>query len=466
MSLYWIGEKGPPEEVNAKWVGSVDDIPDNSLVFVEPDRYSSLKSPLRGHVYIVSDREITGSIPETVMGVIPRDVRVIGALERLHEEIIDSYNMGDRLIESLEEKELAIQEKKSIMQRDARRFSAIIKNATDIIFVLGSSGRIMFCNDMLKRCLSDKEDRLIGRKFLSFVVEEDRDKMGDMITRAFEEKVPSKAVIRLNLLNGRVGVFSMMSTPLIERGHAYAQSIIGRDITEIRAMQKRLAMQAEDLQCMIQGLAHELRNPIMVIGAYIKRLEKMKSFNEVHSMEASVSRIENMIRRIEMYEEIANMDLSFSWENVMELVRDTIPQGHTNVTFGIMGDVSVRAYTDAQHIRLALKRILENSVEAHSEKIDINVGRTAGYALVEINDNGNGIEVNHDRIFTPFFSTDPLKIGLGLTEARMAMVKIGGGVSVKPKSGPGAIFMLKIPIDRRLSERVDHLTSSASEASL
>ncbi|RLA97732.1 MAG: hypothetical protein DRG37_07640, partial [Deltaproteobacteria bacterium] len=73
---------------------------------------------------------------------------------------------------------------------------------------------------------------------------------------------------------------------------------------------------------------------------------------------------------------------------------------------------------------------------------------------------------NHDRIFTPFFSTDPLKIGLGLAEARMAMVKIVGEVSVKPKSEPGAIFMLKIPLDRRLSERVDHLASSASEASL
>ncbi len=464
MGLYWLGKKGPPLGVKAERIDCLGDVQENSLVFVEPDIYFSLNGCVKGHVYIVTDGERLKSVPDTVSGIIPRDARVINAIKGLHEEIVDSYNMGDRLIETLEEKNLAIKEKKSIMLRDARRFSAIIKHATDIIFVIGPTGRIMFCNDMLKKYLSGYNERLIGKRFSEFVVEEDREKMQGMIDRTFTEKVPSKAEIRLNVLNGRLGVFSMMSTPLIERNRVYAQSIIGRDVTEIRAMQKRLVTQAEDLQCMIQGLAHELRNPIMVIGAYIKRLEKMKSFEEVNSMKASVSRIENMVRRIERYEEVANMELSLSWEYITELVRDTVTSADPNVIFTIVGDRNVKAYTDAHHVRLALRRILENSVEAHSKNIVINIRKIPGYALIDINDNGDGLKADMERIFTPFFSTDPLKIGLGLTEARIAIIKIGGEISASPKLDPGAVFTLKIPLDRRLSQRVGSVDLSSRQA--
>jgi K+-sensing histidine kinase KdpD len=42
-----------------------------------------------------------------------------------------------------------------------------------------------------------------------------------------------------------------------------------------------------------------------------------------------------------------------------------------------------------------------------------------------------------------------MKVGLGLTEARIAMVKIGGDIEVIPQANPGAIIILKILLDRR-----------------
>ncbi|MBN1636972.1 MAG: ATP-binding protein, partial [Deltaproteobacteria bacterium] len=61
-------------------------------------------------------------------------------------------------------------------------------------------------------------------------------------------------------------------------------------------------------------------------------------------------------------------------------------------------------------------------------------------------DYGCGIHEDSETIFAPFYSTDPLKVGLGLTEARMSMIKIGGEIQMKSPTGPGTIVDLKIPV--------------------
>ncbi len=46
-----------------------------------------------------------------------------------------------------------------------------------------------------------------------------------------------------------------------------------------------------------------------------------------------------------------------------------------------------------------------------------------------------------------------MKTGLGLTEARIAMIKIHGDIEVVRHADPGAVFTLKILLDRRLKAR-------------
>jgi K+-sensing histidine kinase KdpD len=46
-----------------------------------------------------------------------------------------------------------------------------------------------------------------------------------------------------------------------------------------------------------------------------------------------------------------------------------------------------------------------------------------------------------------------MKTGLGLTEARIAMVKIHGEIEVVRQADPGAIFTLKVLLDRRFKSR-------------
>jgi PAS domain S-box-containing protein len=456
MGVYWLGTSLPSLPDGIKEVESFDKVTENGLVFVEDKARVEWKAVRGQRVYLVSDLPISPPLPDQVVGVIPRDAMVIEAIIRIYSEMRESYDLGDRLIRSLNEKELAIQEKQKTQLRDSKRYKAIIKNATDLIFTLGPHGRIMFSNETMKRYLKDGQESLVGKSLEGFVVEEDREAISEIIERGFKRGTPSKIEVRLALAKGTIGIFSFMSTPLMEDGHIYALSVIGRDITDIRSMQHRLSLQARDLTLMMNGLAHELRNPLMVIGAYMKRIEKKEKAMSSESLHAalsginsSVERIEEMIERIEAYEAMVRLRVSYGEVDVHRLVADALDNMPEPVDATIVGERDLIVFSDPSHIKAAFGRILENAVDAGSDRFEISLCRRDGYAVISIRDFGPGIQGDIDELFAPFYSSDPRKIGLGLTEARIAMAKIGSHIEVVPQANPGAVFTLKILMDRR-----------------
>jgi PAS domain S-box-containing protein len=393
------------------------------------------------------------------MGVIPMDASVINAMAMLYNEMKQSFEVGDMLIRSLGEKETAIQEKQRLMLMESRRYNAIIRNANDLIFTLGPAGKITFCNKTFREYLEDKKTSVLGRTFMDFVVEEDRPDLDTMVGRGFRKGVPVRLEVRLNLLTGRTGIFSLLCTPLEEDGRIYALSVIGRDVTNIRSMQRRLTIQANDLSQMMNGLAHELRNPLTVIGAYIRRLErdkgeKTRKWEEALSgIYSSIGRIEGMIEHVERYEKLVRMEPACCQVDLCGLIRQAVREIGTTVPVRIHAPDELHAFCDADHVRVAFSRVLENAVETGTPEIAVKITRDESYAFVAVRDFGPGVRDKVQTIFAPFYSTDPMKTGLGLTEARIAMVKIHGELEVVRQAEPGAVFTLKILLDRRFKGR-------------
>lgn len=460
MDVFWYGGPVPAGVAGIRQTETLEGVPENSLLFLD-DRSCVQWDAIRGgRVYLVSDLPISTPLPEQVVEVIPRDTMVIQAIITLYTEMRESYDIGDRLIRSLNEKELAIQEKQKTMLRDSKRYNAIIRNASDLIFALGPTGKIMFCNETVQNYLVRGTKPVIGRALVDYVVDEDKDLVNEMVANGFRKGVPSKIEARFRLAGGRTGIFSCMSTPLSEDGRIYALSVIGRDITDIRSMQYRISLQAKDLTLMINGLSHELRNPLTVIGAYMKRIEKQDNglkakfagtaFSGIHS---SIQRIEEMIVRIEQYESIVNRRLVYARRNLLLLVSEVISRHPAAPEVAIEGNGRLMACTDACHVQTAFSRILDNAVETGSERFLVTLSRRDGFAHVSLRDYGPGVKDDIESIFAPFTSSDPMKIGLGLTEARMALAKIGSHIEVIPQANPGAVFTLRILMDRRNSIR-------------
>jgi PAS domain S-box-containing protein len=460
MDVFWYGGAPPADVSDIRRIESLEGLPTGSLLFIDSESIIPWESIGAQRAYLVADLPVSTPPPEQVVGVIPRDAMVVRAIVSLYNEMRESHDLGDELIRSLNEKELAIREKQKIMLRDSRRYKAIIKNATDLIFILGPTGRIMFCNETVKRYLAGPGRPVTGSALVDYVLDEDRASVEEMLNRGFQAGVPARAEVRITLAGGKTGIFSCMSTPLEEDGHIYALSVIGRDITDLRAIERRLSLQAKDLALMINGLAHELRNPLTIIGAYTNRLGRNdNALNRgrldaaLSGIQSSISRIEEMIRRIEQYEAVVNKEVVHARVDLRSLVEEALSAFSPLPDVTVQGPESLKVCTDAGHVRAALVRILENAMETGSERLLVSLSSRGGYARVSLRDYGPGVSDDVETIFAPFFSTDPMKIGLGLTEARIAMAKIGSRIDVLPQAAPGAVFTLEILADRRSGPR-------------
>ena len=111
---------------------------------------------------------------------------------------------------------------------------------------------------------------------------------------------------------------------------------------------------------------------------------------------------------------------------------------------------AVAAEGDPALLKAALQHLIRNASEAiarsgRSGEIAITVARGEhGEALIRVADSGPGLPEDRARLFKPFFSTVPGRIGLGLAIARTIAERHGGRIrAIEVESG--ATFEIALP---------------------
>jgi signal transduction histidine kinase len=127
-------------------------------------------------------------------------------------------------------------------------------------------------------------------------------------------------------------------------------------------------------------------------------------------------------------------------------------------------------FIDRALLARALFYILENSIEAIARIPIGKRGRVVKVSLlgdkenvgISISDKGEGIpKKNLDRIFEPFFSTRPDRVGLGLTYAKRVVEEQGGDIQVESRLKRGTTITLTFPKDRRRRLRREQISPGA-----
>ncbi|MCB1701948.1 MAG: PEP-CTERM system histidine kinase PrsK [Pseudomonadales bacterium] len=118
---------------------------------------------------------------------------------------------------------------------------------------------------------------------------------------------------------------------------------------------------------------------------------------------------------------------------------------------------------DRELLATVFSHIIQNAQEATSRNGEVTVRllEKAGQALVEIEDNGAGMddEFLRERLFKPFDSTKGLTgMGIGAFESREFVRSLGGDIRVSSKPGAGSIFRIALP--RAQSARPITITGS------
>jgi signal transduction histidine kinase len=230
--------------------------------------------------------------------------------------------------------------------------------------------------------------------------------------------------------------------------------------TRIAENSKRL-LKVERLSVLGQitsQVAHELRNPMTIIGGFAHSILKR---TDEHDQNYEYLRI--IANETERMENVLNNVLNFSKPdrphlkriNINELVNQTIEMMEPEIDstkisvtkFSPQNLSPVRVNSDL--IRQALLNIFRNAIWAMPQGgiLTISTRQTDKFVKIEVKDSGFGISGEHvDKIFDAFFTTKPEACGLGLTISAEIIKNHGGNIDVKSTEGKGASLCIELPI--------------------
>jgi signal transduction histidine kinase len=107
---------------------------------------------------------------------------------------------------------------------------------------------------------------------------------------------------------------------------------------------------------------------------------------------------------------------------------------------------------DPGKIRRVLDNLIQNAVEAMPEggSLTIEGGLDEGGLTLRVTDTGTGIpEEDIQNLFTPFHTTKPKGMGLGLAYCRRAVEAHGGTITAQSQEGAGTTFTIRLPTQNK-----------------
>lgn len=255
------------------------------------------------------------------------------------------------------------------------------------------------------------------------------------------------------------GTFLTSSSPIFDSAGEFIGTVhVARDITEIKKLEKQLIMaqRMAALGEVAARVAHDIRNPLVSIGGFARRLEKHLEGNlkeyatiiarEVAGLEKILSEILAYVRGVSLEKRMVNVDSLV--EEVAAVMKSELDEKQITLTESLnaLSEVSM----DPSNIREALLNILWNSIHAIGSggTIFVKTAIENNYAIIEIKDTGCGIpDEILQFIFDPFFTTKGSgNTGLGLTISHKIIEKHNGRIEVESKPHEGSTFKIFLPL--------------------
>lgn len=352
-----------------------------------------------------------------------------------------------------------------------------------VAFILTDAhSKILYTNRYTERLFGYSREELEGERMRLLFLEEDLTYFLPNIIYLSLYKNGFEGEALLRQKNGAKVFVHLYTTTFKEEGEVFI-SFSFQEIQRLKKLEReRLEMERwASLGMMVEEIAHQIRNPIVAIGGYTQRLLKTlsplpKGRSYLHQILQEAKRLETMIQRVEEYVLIPKP--TFQKEKIQEVVETVLQKFSKEATEkGISLNLETGAlegegefFIDKELITKALYYILENSIEAVTRVPIGKKGRTVKLSLigdgrsigVSISDRGEGIlKKNFDRVFEPFFSTRPDRVGLGLTYAKRVVEDQGGSIRVESHLKKGTTITLTFQKDRRRKLRREQLFPNA-----
>jgi heavy metal sensor kinase len=228
----------------------------------------------------------------------------------------------------------------------------------------------------------------------------------------------------------------------------------------------RLERSFDQLRRFTADASHELRTPLTAIQSVgevsLQMHGDVRYYRDtIGSMLEETNRLAGLVDSLLTMAraDAGRTQLQMVEVNLFDLAHETVKflevlAEERHQTIQIDGSHSVIVAGDRTILRQAIVNILHNAVKHSPENGDVRVlvRETDGDAILEVQDNGPGIPLEHrKRIFERFYRVDKSRTraaggaGLGLSIAEWAVAMHGGRIEVVCEPGPGSTFRIYLP---------------------
>ncbi len=213
------------------------------------------------------------------------------------------------------------------------------------------------------------------------------------------------------------------------------------------------------LEKMVEGIAHEVRNPIVSIGGFARRIRNKLSPNDrLHTYAdhiiQEVERLETMVNQIvNLKTVIVNLEESVIITDILiaalAVFKNEISAKAIRVTKELpCGLPAIQG--DRYHLHDAFCSIIQNAIEALDMHGDLHLAVRAENQtlIIEIKDTGCGISrAELGQITRPFYTSKMSGAGMGLTLVKHILLLHGGELSINSNPGQGTMVAITLPAD-------------------
>lgn len=359
---------------------------------------------------------------------------------------------------------------RDLVQREAH-LRSILDTVPDAMVVIDEQGIVHSFSGAAERLFGWREEEVVGRNVSMLMPSPYREQHDGYLARYLDTGV--RRIIGI----GRVVVGERKdgSTFPMELSVGEARTSDGRfftgfvrDLTERQSTERRLQeLQSELIHVsrltamgeMASALAHELNQPLSAIANYLHGLARLVGRPEIPREKVTDAlgkasdqalRAGQIIRRLRDF--VARGETERRVESLPKLVQEAsalalvgAKEHGVRVSFHYQPGVD-RVLADKVQVQQVVLNLMRNAIDAMEtapvREMTVEVRRSRErHAEVVVSDTGPGVDPEvADTLFTPFVTTKPTGMGVGLSISRTIVEAHGGRLWVGRSPSGGAAF--------------------------
>jgi len=255
----------------------------------------------------------------------------------------------------------------------------------------------------------------------------------------------------------RLRAFAINASLVIEKSNLYES--IQAKVMELKENRDRL-IRSEKLAAvgeMSATVAHGIRNPLVSIGGFARRLLKKETeqtpnrkylqiiVEEIDRLESILSELLDFVRPKKL--QLQSVDIHTVIENTLHVISYELEKRRIPIEKRLCSSLPMLEI-DPDQFKRVLHNLFHNAMEAMPDGGPLQVSTTLEEEWVKVSIADTGVGISDDdieKVFHPFYTSKPTGSGLGLAVCNQIMQIHGGHLKLRKHIPRGVVFDIYLP---------------------